>query len=163
MQILRNAYFWNRWTNILHSKFYVMDSGFGHLPICPIWACSWAKNLSNMVPTGSRLGGMHITETAEQIFSIWSSLELSRPVVVQCYGHEWFEYEAIICGVCGTTKWTFGYSALAEPLPNSCLFWTEPSLCISYISSYLCLVYFILPMIICLSWLQTDTEDSLQR
>ena len=29
----------------------------GHLPICPIWACPWAKNLSNLPQIGSRLCG----------------------------------------------------------------------------------------------------------
>ena len=36
----------------------------GHLPICPIWACPWAKNLSNLAQIGSRLCGTHISETA---------------------------------------------------------------------------------------------------
>ena len=35
----------------------------GHLPICPIWACPWAKNLSNLAQIGSRLCGTHISET----------------------------------------------------------------------------------------------------
>ena len=34
------------------------------LPICPIWACPWAKNLSNLPQIGSRFCGMHISETA---------------------------------------------------------------------------------------------------
>ena len=34
-----------------------------HLPICPIWACPWAKNLSNLAQIGSRLCGTHISET----------------------------------------------------------------------------------------------------
>ena len=34
-----------------------------HLPICPIWACSWAKILSNMAPLESRLCGTQISET----------------------------------------------------------------------------------------------------
>ena len=34
-----------------------------HLPICPIWACPWAKNLSNLPQFGSRLCGSHISET----------------------------------------------------------------------------------------------------
>ena len=36
----------------------------GNLPICPIWACPWAKNLSNLPQIGSRLCGTHISETA---------------------------------------------------------------------------------------------------
>ena len=36
----------------------------GHMPICPIWACPWAKNLSNLPQIGSRLSGTHISETA---------------------------------------------------------------------------------------------------
>ena len=34
----------------------------GHLPICPIWACPWAKNLSNLAQIGSRLCGTHISQ-----------------------------------------------------------------------------------------------------
>ena len=36
----------------------------GHLPICPTWACQWAKNLSNLPQIGSRLCGSHISQTA---------------------------------------------------------------------------------------------------
>ena len=43
------------------------------------WLHNGPKNLSNLVPEGSRHCG--ISETAGQIFSIWSFLELSRPVV----------------------------------------------------------------------------------
>ena len=35
----------------------------------------------------SRLCETHISETAGRIFSVWSSMELSRPVVVQRHGH----------------------------------------------------------------------------
>ena len=42
----------------------------GHLPICPIWACPWAKNLSNLPQIGSRLCRMHISETAVWIYPI---------------------------------------------------------------------------------------------
>ena len=42
----------------------------GHLPICPIWACSWAKNLSNLAQIGFRLCGTHISETAGWIYPI---------------------------------------------------------------------------------------------
>ena len=41
-----------------------------HLPICPIWACPWAKNLSNLPQIGSRLCGSHISETAGWIYPI---------------------------------------------------------------------------------------------
>ena len=38
--------------------------------------------------TWARLGGTHISETAGWIYNaIWSSVELSGPVVVQYYGH----------------------------------------------------------------------------
>ena len=59
----------------------------GHLPICPIWACPWAKNLSNLPQIGSGLCGTHISETTGWIYTILSSMELSRPVVVQHHGH----------------------------------------------------------------------------
>ena len=41
----------------------------GHLPICPIWACPWAKN-SNFPQIGSRLCGSHISETAGWMYPI---------------------------------------------------------------------------------------------
>ena len=41
-----------------------------HLPICPIWACPRAKNLSNLPQIGSRLCGSHISETAGWIYPI---------------------------------------------------------------------------------------------
>ena len=40
----------------------------GHLPMCPIWACPWAKNLSNLPQIGSRLCGTQISETAGWIY-----------------------------------------------------------------------------------------------
>ena len=52
----------------------------------PIWACPWGKNFSNLVPLESRLYGMNISETAGQIYSIRSFMELSAPVVVQRHG-----------------------------------------------------------------------------
>ena len=51
-----------------------------HMPICPIWACPWAKNLSNEAALGSdfsnfpqigsRLCGTHISETVGWIYPI---------------------------------------------------------------------------------------------
>ena len=41
-----------------------------HLPICPIWTCPWAENLSNLPQIGSRLCGSHISETAGWIYPI---------------------------------------------------------------------------------------------
>ena len=43
---------------------------YGHLPICPICVCPWAKNLSNLAQIGSRLCGTHISETAGWIYPI---------------------------------------------------------------------------------------------
>ena len=59
----------------------------GHMPICPIWACPWAKNLSNLSQIGSRLCGTHISETAGWIYPIESFMDLSRPVVVQRHSY----------------------------------------------------------------------------
>ena len=59
----------------------------GHLPICPIWACTWAKNLSNLAQIGSRLCGTHISETTGWIYPIWSFMDLSGPVVVQRHSY----------------------------------------------------------------------------
>ena len=36
----------------------------GNWPIWPIWACLWAKNLSNLAQIGSKLCGTHISENA---------------------------------------------------------------------------------------------------
>ena len=57
-----------------------------YLPICPIWVCSWAKNWSNQAALGPDCG-THISEFAGWIYTIWSSMELFRPVVVQHHGH----------------------------------------------------------------------------
>ena len=51
------------WSFVELSRPVVVHS-YGHLPICPIWACPWAKNLSNLAQIGSRLCGTHISETA---------------------------------------------------------------------------------------------------
>ena len=59
----------------------------GHLPICPLGACPWAINMSNLGPMVSRLCGTHIPKTAWRIYSIRSSIGLSWPVVVQQHGH----------------------------------------------------------------------------
>ena len=59
----------------------------GHLPICPIWACPWAKNLSNLAQIGSRLCGTHISETAGWNYPIWNFMDMSRPVVVQRHSY----------------------------------------------------------------------------
>ena len=42
----------------------------GHLPIYPIWACLWAKNLSNLPQIGSRRCRMPIFETTGRIYPI---------------------------------------------------------------------------------------------
>ena len=55
----------------------------GYLSICPIWACPWAKKISNLPQIGSRLCGMHISEIAGWIYPISSFMDLFGPVV-QC-------------------------------------------------------------------------------
>ena len=59
----------------------------GHLPVWPIWACPWAKNLSNLPQIGSRLCGSHISETGGLMYSIQSFMDLSRSVVVHCHSY----------------------------------------------------------------------------
>ena len=44
--------------------------GHGQLPICSIWACPRAKNLSNLPQIGSRVCGSHISETAGWMYPI---------------------------------------------------------------------------------------------
>ena len=77
-------------TDLLHSKFYGIvwtcscaTSHHGHLPIFPIWACPWAKRLSNQVPLGSLLCGTHISKTDGWIYIVQSFMLLYKPVVVQ--------------------------------------------------------------------------------
>ena len=55
-----------------------------HLPICPIWVCPWAKNLSNQAALGPDIGR---PISPKPFDTIWSSVELSRSVVVQHHGH----------------------------------------------------------------------------
>ena len=66
---LRDPYLCNHLTDFLRSKFCelsrpVIVHCHGHLPICPIWACPWTKNLSNLAQIGSRLCGKQISGTA---------------------------------------------------------------------------------------------------
>ena len=60
---------------------------YDRLPICLIWACPWAKDLSNLPQIGSRLCRTHISETAGWIYPIQSFVDLSRPVVVQRHNY----------------------------------------------------------------------------
>ena len=59
----------------------------GHLPICPIWACPLAKNLSNLAQIGSRLCGTHISETTGWIYPIWIFMDLPGLLVVQRHSY----------------------------------------------------------------------------
>ena len=63
---LRDPYLCNCLTYFLRSKLSrpVIVHCHGHLPICPIWACPWTKNLSNLAQIGSRLCGKQISGTA---------------------------------------------------------------------------------------------------
>ena len=54
-----------------------------YLPICPIWACPWAKNLSNHAALGPDFTKPISKKSTGWIYTIWGSMELSRPVVVQ--------------------------------------------------------------------------------
>ena len=74
------------WSSVELSRPVVMHC-HGHLSICPIWACPWAKNLSNLPQIGSRLCGLHISETAGWMYPISSFMDLSRPVVVHCHSY----------------------------------------------------------------------------
>ena len=66
---LRDPYLCNRLMDFLRSKICqlsrpVIVHSHGHLPICPIWACPWTKNLSNLAQIGSRLCRKQISGTA---------------------------------------------------------------------------------------------------
>ena len=58
-----------------------------YLPICPIWTCSWAKNLSNQAALGPDFAEPISLEPLDGSIWIWSSMELSRRVVVQHHAH----------------------------------------------------------------------------
>ena len=52
LQTLQNAHLWKHWMDLPNLKFHGLVltcscATYSHLPICPIWACLWAKNLSN--------------------------------------------------------------------------------------------------------------------
>ena len=59
----------------------------GRLPIRSTCACSWAINLSNLVPLESRLCETHIAAEIGWIYSIPNFLECSTIVVVQRHNH----------------------------------------------------------------------------
>ena len=70
---LQNPYLCNRLTDFPIQSFMELSGPLivqHHLPICPIWACPWAQNLSNLAQIGSRLCRMHIYETAGWIYHI---------------------------------------------------------------------------------------------
>ena len=49
----------------------------GHLPICPIWACPWAKNLSNFPQIGSRLCiSLKLLDGFAPFKVLWTCLDL---------------------------------------------------------------------------------------
>ena len=86
VQILRNEYLWKRWMDLLHAKLYRIArpevvQHHGPLLICPMSTCSWARNLANLAPVGSKLCGTHISETTGSILSIPSSMGWSRRVI----------------------------------------------------------------------------------
>ena len=58
-----------------------------YLPICPMWVHPWAKNLSNQAALRPNFVEPISLKPLECIYTIWSSMELSRPVVVQHHGH----------------------------------------------------------------------------
>ena len=92
LQTLRNAYLWNRWMDWPQLKFHGL-----------VWTCSCAllylfahlphmglpmgQKLVKSGSTWARLCGTHISETPGWICTNRSSMELSRPVVVQHHGH----------------------------------------------------------------------------
>ena len=47
--------------------------------VITVWAGGWVG--------GCQTSGTHISVTTWRIFSVWSSVELSRPVVVHCHDH----------------------------------------------------------------------------
>ena len=77
---LRNLYLCNRLMDYLHSKFCgIVWACHRHLPICPLWPCPWANNLSNLPQTGSRHCGTHVSQTVGWIYPFkisWTCLDL---------------------------------------------------------------------------------------
>ena len=57
---------------------------FALLPLNPL---GWRGIVVTVRAGGCQICGTHISVTASQIFSVRSSVELSRPVVVHCHGH----------------------------------------------------------------------------
>ena len=65
---------------------HVIVQRHSYMPICPKWACPLARNLSNLAALRPDFAEP-ISGTTGWIYTIWSSVELSRPVVVQHHGH----------------------------------------------------------------------------
>ena len=76
----------NVWSSVELSRPEVVHC-HGHLRIWPIWACPWAKYLTNLPQIGSRLCGTHICETTGWIYPIQSFMDLYRPVVVHRHSY----------------------------------------------------------------------------
>ena len=79
VQTLRNAYLWNCWIGVTPFKIpwtCLAPYGLAHGPQTSCQISTWA-----------RLCGTHISDTAGWIYTAWSFVELSRPVVVQHHGH----------------------------------------------------------------------------
>ena len=92
VQTMRNAYLWIHWMDLSQLKFH------GLVLTCSCAASYLFARLPHMglpmgqkfVKSGStwaRLCGTQISETAGWIYTIWSSMEFSRPVGVQNHGH----------------------------------------------------------------------------
>ena len=85
-QTLHNAYLWNCRKDFLPSKFYrivwtwscATSWSFAHLPHMGL---SMGQKLQ--VPLGARFCGTHISETTGWIYTIWNSIELSKPAAAQ--------------------------------------------------------------------------------
>ena len=92
VQTLRNTYLWKCWMDLAHLWFYGLVETyscallylFAHLPHMGLLMC---QKLVKSGSTWARLCRTHISETAAWIYTIWSSMELSRHLVVQHHGH----------------------------------------------------------------------------
>ena len=105
-QTLRNSYLWNRCTDVLRSKFYGNCVNFKLCITMVTWPFTlhgldhWSKYVKSSNSGFQTLRNICLWNrwtdlsrskfygiVSGRIFTAWSSVEFSRPVVVQRYGH----------------------------------------------------------------------------
>ena len=125
-----NIYLWNLKQFMIYKFLSLSPSGWRDI-VVTVRAGGWAGGQAGGRAGGCQTCGTHISVTAWWIFSIWSSVELSRPVVVHCHGHlpicpiwtcPWAKnlsnFPQIGSRLCGTHIWNHWMVVLGIGLKN---------------------------------------------